>query len=1402
MPSVLAENIVPGLKEIRDDPEIAASITPGAMAKEIPGAVVSVAKSFPLGAIRGATELPNIATAGHYQPKIKFNVPFLGEVTNSDYRIAQRIEQGEDALPVIMMEKSVGLLDALFFGSLLRAPFAPRTDVVMRMPGPIPGATVTRGPQSFRMYTPPQRIQPLRPEQVTALYNQGVPLKTTFDPKLPTFFRIKGTSGGKVVAEVVQIRPSFVDTFMQKFGGDPTRVPPTELISLGSVERGMAEVRAGNPPPTIVPVVPKPAPAPTTPTVRPTAPAPTTPTVRPTAPVAPTVQPPIAETPLSPVSPEISTPGLPTLPPNAATGFVSEFLKASGQTLDQLRSQVGEVTYGEPGTLEFTHNGQKYTAPEPADILPVGNDDASHSWALKQLIQGNTTPKFSPYGPNDVVMLTDKTTGRTAERTVVRVDGNVIVVRDSVSGIPYKASLDRFDVRMVKQGDPNAPLPKTGITFGELAAQEAAAEAAKGTQKQQVAGTIKETPKSIREIAKETGIKEPNVRRILGVGAKEGTFTRVDKGVYVISKDGMDLAYIEVGDALESLPRLAEEGFKADMVFLDIPYKTPAITGGNRGMNYNLITPEEFGKVLDSVKIIAQTPNAPVIHMFSQAPSGMAAMQKYNDKFIEKGFIPVGRGELQKTFKTGAPVTNVRGEVSKPEGIIVFTQSGKLDKDLKNLNFKLVRPTGYQSEKPAEMLNQMIEMTTNEGDVVLDPFAGSGVTGAEAVKLGRKPYLIEKDKKVAEEITKPRVEGAVKGLPAKPEAPKKEGERRVLTEVDVAIPEKNQYYVSNDKGGLSPVKGKPVSVDPRVNTFIYGNKKDGYTITELSSGRSFGSSKPTEEGAIASAKENIAKSKNFMELVEESAKKFTPPYPEYIADKIKLQPKEVKAPTFMPAKPGTLAIRPTAPAKEVKIRNITYTPPKPLVTKSDIKILLEDAPGGELEFTVANINGQLRMEHTSPTGKMSLRPSALGLVEDNLTTGQKITISAEDLKAPGTAFRGINSEGGVDASAGGKQIDTFENQIGEPLAKGEKPDFKLYEKVNGLIKKYAKRVGEGYLPKGTAGVFYHGTENIRLKGMNELSVAAHEITHSLDLANAISKRITGVTGYSKAGNPIYDPATAKLRKEITAMYMRNYPGAKMSHKLKKRVVEGYATLLQKYVEQPTATTQNYPNIVREFLKPGGQFYEPVIGEILTDLRGIVEDYQRLAPLDKIGARVTSDLNPTGKESFLDPDEAVRTEMSDNIYPIEKLARLAGVEKSKNDPSLWLRQYNNHAALFANNVKGTKGYWAFKDLQEGFQKAIGKNWGDLMKGLEKSQEFDAFNNFLVARDQHFNFQELALRNTMMEQEFKEVMKIGIEEASRTVDSEGVNIIDKYKVAKKAYEDLKRVLDKNGFSAAEV
>jgi DNA-binding Lrp family transcriptional regulator len=302
------------------------------------------------------------------------------------------------------------------------------------------------------------------------------------------------------------------------------------------------------------------------------------------------------------------------------------------------------------------------------------------------------------------------------------------------------------------------------------------------TQTDIVKETVADGEKSIKQIAEETKLKEPNVRRILGVGAKDGTFERVDTGVYRLRINGEDMAYVEAGNAVDVLPRLAKEGFKSDMVFLDIPYDTPAVKGGNRGANnrYDLLSVDDFKKVVQATKTIARDQSTPIVHMYSQAKSGMTAMAKYNQVLIDEGYKPVGKGEYRKTYSNGKSVgfpTNQGYRITEPEGILVFSQSGELKKDLGNLNFRIVRPKGYHTEKPEEMLKAIIKMTTDEGDTVLDPFAGSGSTGAAALKTGRKSYNIEKSADVVDKVTKPRIEaskpkGSVKPLVKKPEAPK------------------------------------------------------------------------------------------------------------------------------------------------------------------------------------------------------------------------------------------------------------------------------------------------------------------------------------------------------------------------------------------------------------------------------------------------------------------------------------------------------------------------------------------------------------------------------------------------------------------------------------------------------
>ena len=56
----------------------------------------------------------------------------------------------------------------------------------------------------------------------------------------------------------------------------------------------------------------------------------------------------------------------------------------------------------------------------------------------------------------------------------------------------------------------------------------------------------------------------------------------------------------------------------------------------------------------------------------------------------------------------------------------------------------------HPTQKPLRLLYRIILASTNEGDIILDPFAGSSTTGIAANLLGRKYIGIEQDKQFVE----------------------------------------------------------------------------------------------------------------------------------------------------------------------------------------------------------------------------------------------------------------------------------------------------------------------------------------------------------------------------------------------------------------------------------------------------------------------------------------------------------------------------------------------------------------------------------------------------------------------------------------------------------------------------
>src|SRR5205085_12438465 len=68
----------------------------------------------------------------------------------------------------------------------------------------------------------------------------------------------------------------------------------------------------------------------------------------------------------------------------------------------------------------------------------------------------------------------------------------------------------------------------------------------------------------------------------------------------------------------------------------------------------------------------------------------------------------------------------------------------------------------FETAKPEGLIKKVLELTTTEGDIVLDCFAGSGTTGAVALKMNRRFIMVEAGKHCETHII-PRLRKVIDG---------------------------------------------------------------------------------------------------------------------------------------------------------------------------------------------------------------------------------------------------------------------------------------------------------------------------------------------------------------------------------------------------------------------------------------------------------------------------------------------------------------------------------------------------------------------------------------------------------------------------------------------------------------
>lgn len=231
------------------------------------------------------------------------------------------------------------------------------------------------------------------------------------------------------------------------------------------------------------------------------------------------------------------------------------------------------------------------------------------------------------------------------------------------------------------------------------------------------------------------------------------------------------------GDAFDALRRLPESIF--DLLFADPPYNLTKDFGAEK---FSRRTSEAYEAWLESWLSLCLPLLKPTasIYICGDWRSG-SAIQRVGSKYFKlQNRITwqreKGRGAKANWKNTAEDIWfftvsdkftfNLYGVKERRRVVAPYRENGK-PKDWSETadgNFRDTHPsniwtdisvpfwsmpenTDHPTQKPEKLLAKIILASTNKGDLILDPFAGSGTTAVTAKKLGRDFVAIESDEK-------------------------------------------------------------------------------------------------------------------------------------------------------------------------------------------------------------------------------------------------------------------------------------------------------------------------------------------------------------------------------------------------------------------------------------------------------------------------------------------------------------------------------------------------------------------------------------------------------------------------------------------------------------------------------
>ncbi len=210
-----------------------------------------------------------------------------------------------------------------------------------------------------------------------------------------------------------------------------------------------------------------------------------------------------------------------------------------------------------------------------------------------------------------------------------------------------------------------------------------------------------------------------------------------------------DRGVLYCGDSLEILPQLKE---KADLCLTDPPY----------GMSYvSSWRKHKFNMIIDDDNLEWIKSFIPILYdSMKKNTHSYLFCNDYNMSELIKTGMDCGftRKRSLVWVKNNHTFGDLLGDYgNKTEFVVFFHKGRKLlnnKRDTNVLNYSKTPSEFHPTQKPILLMEYLLKKSSEENDLIIDPFGGSGTTALACENLNRRWIMIEKEPKYCEIIKK------------------------------------------------------------------------------------------------------------------------------------------------------------------------------------------------------------------------------------------------------------------------------------------------------------------------------------------------------------------------------------------------------------------------------------------------------------------------------------------------------------------------------------------------------------------------------------------------------------------------------------------------------------------------